>query len=195
MHEDLDDIDNLHRLAKNDDLQIYNASEEGHTKAQNELENLTTADWESNSGWSPLKFAAANGFTNVVKKLVRECKVDPNTKEDGDHWTLLHWAVFGGHREVAKVLLRDFDSNVDARDFFGRTPVYMAVENGDTEVTIMLAKEFHADVTISDVLGYTPLHKAVKEGQIDMVRILVELGTDVNTKDNYDSTPLHFAAN
>ena len=28
-----------------------------------------------------------------------------------------------------------------------------------------------------------------------MLKMLVELGTDVNAKDNYNSTPLHFAVN
>ena len=39
------------------------------------------------------------------------------------------------------------------------------------------------------------LHKAVKDGLTNMLKMLVELGTDVNVKDNYNSTPLHFAVN
>lgn len=45
----------------------------------------------------------------------------------------------------------------------------------------------HAD---DKVWGYTPLHNAVERGQVELVKYLVELGIDVNTKARSGETPL-----
>ena len=39
--------------------------------------------------------------------------------------------------------------------------------------------------------GSTPLHKAASNGNIDMLRLLVAGGADVNAVDTYDKPPLH----
>lgn len=41
--------------------------------------------------------------------------------------------------------------------------------------------------------GWTPLHVAVAEGQPDVVRVLVEAGSDLTARTEYNRTPLHVA--
>jgi len=40
----------------------------------------------------------------------------------------------------------------------------------------------------------TPLHFAARYGHLSVVEYLVNQKVDINAKDNYDNTPLHFAA-
>jgi len=46
----------------------------------------------------------------------------------------------------------------------------------------------------SILLNYTPLHYAAKHGHVEIARLLIEKGADVNALGCLDKTPLHYAA-
>ncbi|MBA3536164.1 MAG: ankyrin repeat domain-containing protein [Tatlockia sp.] len=48
--------------------------------------------------------------------------------------------------------------------------------------------------TVPDLLGRTHLHRAVLENSVDLVQFLISSGADVNEKDKFGLTALHFAA-
>ena len=50
-------------------------------------------------------------------------------------------------------------------------------------------------INIQDNRGKAPLHWATGEGSVEIVRILIDAGTDLNVKDKGGNTPLHIAAN
>ena len=65
----------------------------------------------------------------------------------------------------------------------------MAAENSDEEmVEVLLAAG--ADVTLVDHNGGTALHSAACVGNVDITRILLDRGLDVNAKDNVSSQTL-----
>src|SRR3954454_20703533 len=97
------------------DIQLYVQAEQGDEQARNELKRLTNVGWVSSVGWSPIQFAAANGFVKVVTMLAREREEDVYKKEE-DGWTLLHWAAFNGHLDVVRLLVHGFKADVNARD-------------------------------------------------------------------------------
>ncbi len=45
-----------------------------------------------------------------------------------------------------------------------------------------------------DVYGRTPLHNAILDGELEIVRRLLQAGSDTNAVDDRGWTPLHFAA-
>ncbi|HML19725.1 MAG TPA: ankyrin repeat domain-containing protein [Candidatus Dependentiae bacterium] len=45
-----------------------------------------------------------------------------------------------------------------------------------------------------EIVCSTPLHAAVENGQLQLVKDLLDFGTDVNVKDSFGVTPLHIAA-
>ncbi|MCZ0939716.1 MAG: ankyrin repeat domain-containing protein, partial [Caldilineaceae bacterium] len=52
-----------------------------------------------------------------------------------------------------------------------------------------------ADINAADGFGgNTPLHEAVKKGDVEIVKILVAAGADVEAKGYFDRTPLSLAA-
>ena len=40
----------------------------------------------------------------------------------------------------------------------------------------------------------TPLHKAAECGNLEMVKILIQMGADLDAKNDYGGTPLHYSA-
>lgn len=52
------------------------------------------------------------------------------------------------------------------------------------------------DITTKDSVdedGYTPLHRAAYSNNVDIARILVQYGANVNARTEYEWTPLHSA--
>jgi len=64
--------------------------------------------------------------------LLEENEVDVNAKnafEDG--WTCLHYATHEGHLEAVKLLIEDFDAEIDSRTVYNKTPFHFACRRGD----------------------------------------------------------------
>ena len=49
-------------------------------------------------------------------------------------------------------------------------------------------------VDVSGVFGWTALHNATLRNRIDVIKLLLHEGADVNRQDDYKDTPLHIAA-
>jgi ankyrin repeat protein len=69
-----------------------------------------------------------------------------------------------------------------------------AVRSDDRETIKVLLKDNPARVFGKDIEGWTPLHWAVLGHHKDMVELLLAHGADVNAKNRYGQTPLHFLA-
>jgi ankyrin repeat protein len=83
--------------------------------------------------------------------------------------------------------------DVNAKDGFGRTPLYFAADRGRKQVAELLITE-GADVNVNARNGFTPLHRAAYQGHKEIAELLIDNGADVNAKRNNGSTPLHKAA-
>jgi cytochrome c len=53
----------------------------------------------------------------------------------------------------------------------------------------------HPDLLHTDFGGYTPLHAASADGHLDLVKLFIELGSDVNAEEDFGNrgTPLEYA--
>ena len=165
--------------------------------------------------------AVATGDLAEVKRLVVDCGVDPNVREDDIGLTPLHAAAMYGYSEIVEFLLEHgVDPNIrDKKD--GATPLHYAAAYGNSKVVEVLL-EHGADPNIRDKkYGITPLHFAAvsdypkiievlhKKGLSDyddtplqaaefnypeVVKLLLEHGANPNIQENkYGWTPLHYA--
>ena len=133
--------------------------------------------------------AAKNGYTNVVKELLKyNLKVDGRNQFES---TALHLASENGHASIVKELLAH-GANVDLQNRdccnsyhdgveckSGTNALHLACENGHLEVVKELLK-FDPDLSEGDYNHCTALQLACFGGYLDIVKELLSNGANVN---------------
>jgi hypothetical protein len=78
---------------------------------------------------------------------------------------------------------------------YGRTQLHHCAIFGFTTSVKRLLSIRNINVNVKDdVYGMTPLHEAAWKGHVEIARLLLQNGADVNVKCDYGWTPLHSAA-
>ncbi|KAL6111213.1 pla2g6 [Pungitius sinensis] len=107
-------------------------------------------------------------------------------------WSSAHIAVETGLRECLKH--NYVQSQINARDAAGQTPLHLACERGDAACVRQLLEESQARTDIRDQHGETPMHCAAKQDAPAVIQVLCSrLCSGVNELNNNGETPLHVA--
>ena len=155
------------------------------------LDRLLKAGADPNAALTPagdtaLMMAARTGKTDAIRVLA-EAGANVNAKEGWGGTTPLMWAVSEGHGEAAKVLIAagadvnarsHYVAAANGRGFEGRTPVANRTDEK--------AEEFASG-------RLTPLMLAARQGDVELARILVGAGADVNAAAGDGKTALALA--
>jgi uncharacterized protein len=140
----------------------------------------------SAGGDTALMMAARTGKTDAIRVLV-EAGANVNAKESWGGTTALMWAVTEGHADAARLLIgagadvnaqSNYVAAANGRGFEGRTPV--------ANRTDPKAEEFASG-------WLTPLTLAAREGDVEMARLLVNAGADINATAGDGKTALALA--
>jgi len=131
--------------------------------------------------------AVATGDLAEVKRLVVDCGVDPNVREDDYGATPLHYAAAYGYSEIVEFLLEHgADPNIRSKKY-GITPLHFAAAFDYPKIVELLHKKGLSDY------DDTPL-QAAEFNYPEVVKLLLEHGANPNIQENkYGWTPLHFA--
>lgn len=170
------------------------------------LGNHADVNAKQRDSMTPLMNAAMQGYLDVAKVLIDNgAEVNPTNRHGR---TPLMYAALRGRLEMVRFLLRK-GADVNARDIEIGTPLTWAARGGSVEVISPLLAA-GADVNSrNDLAGRTPLMEAIRmmlhcdkttsaaedalKHQIEMVRLLIDKGADVNAAENSGLTPLMLA--
>src|SRR5712691_7869925 len=103
---------------------------------------------------------------------------------------MYHVAGFG-FRAMVDYLISKRPEDLSVRGLYG-IPLHASLRNGRTNVALLLLGHC-VDVDV-DVRGFdyrTPLHMAADRGLLEVTRLLIERGANINARDSRDRTPLH----
>ncbi|KAF5584289.1 ankyrin repeat [Fusarium subglutinans] len=142
-------------------------------------------------GKTPLALAAEIGHAGVVKILCMN-GADVGAIWGEDKHTPLSLAAINGHEDTMRVLI-DAGSDMEARTVHSnRTPLHWAVFKHRVESTRLLLQR-GAQVNAKDEFG-TALCYSAGEGHLDIVKLLLDHGADIELTSIHEETPLSLAA-
>lgn len=106
---------------------------------------------------------------------------------------LLYYTDLGDLSSV-KTLVETKGADVNYSDYYGVTSLMLASQMGyDSIVKYLISKS--AEINVADVeQKCSPLISAIKNNHFETSEILIRAGADVNAKDIYDRTAIHYAA-
>ncbi len=90
---------------------------------------------------------------------------------------------------IEKLLARGFDPNTPNEK--GDAGILVALQSEAPKSAMLLAKAAQTNVNVQNQLGETPLMLAAINNQLELAKVLIERGADVNRE---GWTPLHYAA-
>lgn len=158
---------------------LHCAASRGHTRCIEILIKLCGAqtDLIDSNGCTALFYAVTLGHADATVKLL-DLGADPN-RQDRKGRSPGHCGCAKGQFETVK-LLSARGANLWLRNARGDLPVHEAAGSGRIELVAWLLKQKPSHINSSSNDGRTILHIAAGNDNIDMCKMLIEMGADVN---------------
>ncbi|KAK6333308.1 hypothetical protein TWF718_011125 [Orbilia javanica] len=145
------------------------------------------------SAGTPLHEVAYYG--GLIAPMLLERKADIGARKEPSGDTPLHLAAEKGHVTAVRHLL-GHGADPAERNNSGMTPLHRAVEDGRTKIVLVLLLEVgnRHFIDIQDNDGETALHKAIQYEEVEITRVLLEKGADINITTNDGRTAIDLAS-
>ncbi|RSL82872.1 hypothetical protein CEP51_004869, partial [Fusarium floridanum] len=147
---------------------------------------------------TPLGLAVHGEHPGAVEVLLSNPEIAVAARENTDGEMLLHMAVERGHEEIVRLLV-SHGMNVNDQSGWGRnTPLHLAVNRlyGSHDCIIrLLLSQANLKPDLVNQYGDTPAAMAVSLGRLEVLRMLLAKGVDMEVRNNYGLTLLGLAAN
>jgi ankyrin repeat protein len=150
-----------------------------------------------------IRLAAFLGNIEIVQLFL-----DCNTPTlEGGMETALHLAATKGHHDICDLLLKHDKAlnrplwdrivgpslEVYAKDYEGNTPFALAVDKGHERVVEVFLRHYPDQSKTFDRHKKLHFHRAIRKMNIEMIRVFLSCGTDIEMKDNQGRRALHEA--
>ncbi|CAB0036984.1 unnamed protein product [Trichogramma brassicae] len=163
-------------------------------------------DARDSRGSTPLHKAMCRRDRRTTEMLLRH-GANPNLVQRVNQMTAMHMIELGSRKQhplLEMIFGLSHDEfrplQVNATDSAGETPLHTAIAN-ENDIAVELLLRNGADPNLSNLKGFTPLHLVClgNKDKARLVEMIFELSdkkyhpVQVDTKDNWDETPLHKA--
>ena len=142
-----------------------------HLDIVKELLNVG-ANVDFNNVTSALNEAATDGYLDIVKELIA-ARADVNTNDFMDRSALIN-SMSNNHVDTVKELISA------GADFVMDFKIHIVRNNNTAHNLIKMIKELGFDINETDTDGYSLLYYAVLSNKLDVVKLLIASGVDVN---------------
>ena len=158
------------------------------------IQNGADIQASSSNGSTVLHFASALSNQEVVEFLLKLNEISVNAKDNLNQTPLMHACFDGGRLDNIKMLLKN-GADIQASSSNGSTILHFASRNSNEEVVEFLLKSNEISVNATDNLNKTPLmHACYDGGLLNNIKMLRQNGADIQARDCYGLTVLHFAS-
>ena len=179
------------------DLRLLLANLSINKSADDLKDIISNSTRYSDNGQTPLHIAVSKGSIQIVDMLLQRGAL-VNSIEMKTLCTPLHTAAIHSFHKCISTLIV-FGADVTAQSTTGRCPLHYAAANGDIDTIKELLKgislthlrnngsdvnNFEYSLAIRDLDGHTPLHLAVIDGNVKCIEYLIQMGSDLQCKDN-----------
>nr|AOR81468.1 no mechanoreceptor potential C [Nilaparvata lugens] len=153
----------------------------------------------NNDNYNALHVASMFSREEIVKLLLAKKGVDIYAPGGPKQQTAVHLVASrqtGTATSILRALLAAAGRDIRIRpDGKGKIPLLLAVEAGNQSMCRELLAQQTADqLRATTDNGDTALHLAARRRDVDMVRILVDYGANVDSQSDDGQTPLHIAS-
>lgn len=161
------------------------------------ITHISTADVskalnkQNSIGWTPLLIACYRGHMELISTLLaNHARVDVF---DVEGRSALHLAAEHGFLQVCDALLTN-KAFINSKARNGRTALHLAAMNGYAHLVKFLIRDHNAMIDVLTLKKQTPLHLAAASGQMEVCKLLLELGANIDATDELGQKPIHAAA-
>ncbi|MCC8406783.1 MAG: ankyrin repeat domain-containing protein [Rickettsia endosymbiont of Sceptobius lativentris] len=148
---------------------------------------------KNNNSDTLIHLAARNGYKGIIK-LLHNYNAELNILDFHGN-TAINIAVQENHQDIIIYLL-SVGVNPSTPNRYGHPPLYYAIQKEQKSIELMLLKNGVNNILRPIDQNHFLLFKAIVENNhIEVMNILDNEESNINTKEIYSYTPLHFAAN
>eukprot|EP01130_Rhizamoeba_saxonica_P009009 TRINITY_DN3655_c0_g3_i1.p1 TRINITY_DN3655_c0_g3~~TRINITY_DN3655_c0_g3_i1.p1 ORF type:complete len:693 (-),score=87.62 TRINITY_DN3655_c0_g3_i1:24-1979(-) len=177
------------------DQAYLNACQGGHFEiVQLLIEHGQAADISDENGNTSLHYACKYADLSWVNLILKThgSELLNNVNNNGE--TPLHIASMHNNTSIFEMLLRN-GADVYSQCNKGENCLHRAIANGcDKIARILIVNRYYLDLYLPDNLGYTPMHYACLQGSLEIVKLLVENGSNISYLTKYGKTPKQLCA-
>ena len=161
-----------------------------HNATTNNTEEKPRIKAKNNDITQLLHLAVESRDLKKVKELLKQSGIKINDVFEENGYTPLSLSLNNECYDIAKVLLKSPNIKVNKLDRHGNLPIGIAAMKGREDLVDIIVKNNNTYVNSLDLCETYPIHWAINGQNINLLKLLLKFGANINQLDSENCTPL-----